>query len=172
MQCTWVLTGCHGRLSKFKWTLAKWRRLGPKNRKKESNPGPPWAAHSSLKTGPPGGSLSERRRQRTPDSAVSFWLGSWQDKATSNSVKRLVQCTPSLMIARGLLPKFHDNCGRLLGVVVARPEAIPVHLPRVHRTNRMRSSENYTCMHMTLNIKRHINFFIRHIIYWKSLSVI
>jgi hypothetical protein len=26
-------------------------------------------------------------------------------------------------------------------------------------------SENYTCMHMTLNIKRHINFLIRHIIY-------
>ena len=34
------------------------------------------------------------------------------------------------------------------------------------------TSENYTCMHMTLNIKRHINFLIRHIIYWKSLSVI
>jgi len=27
------------------------------------------------------------------------------------------------------------------------------------------TSENYTCMHMTLNIKRHINFLIRHIIY-------
>jgi len=27
------------------------------------------------------------------------------------------------------------------------------------------SSENYTCMYMTLNIKRHINFLIRHIIY-------
>jgi len=27
------------------------------------------------------------------------------------------------------------------------------------------ASENYTCMHMTLNIKRHINFLIRHIIY-------
>ena len=26
-------------------------------------------------------------------------------------------------------------------------------------------SENYTCMYMTLNIKRHINFLIRHIIY-------
>jgi len=33
------------------------------------------------------------------------------------------------------------------------------------------TSENYTCMYMTLNIKRHINFLIRHIIYWKSLSV-
>jgi len=27
------------------------------------------------------------------------------------------------------------------------------------------ASENYTCMHMTLNFKRHINFLIRHIIY-------
>ena len=36
----------------------------------------------------------------------------------------------------------------------------------------VKSSENYTCMHMTLNFKRHINFLIRHIIYWKSLSVI
>ena len=34
------------------------------------------------------------------------------------------------------------------------------------------SSENYTCMYMTLNIKRHINLFIRHIIYSKRLSVI
>jgi len=32
------------------------------------------------------------------------------------------------------------------------------------------SSENYTCMYMTLNIKRHINFLIRHIIYQKSLN--
>ena len=32
------------------------------------------------------------------------------------------------------------------------------------------ASENYTCMHMTLYIKRHINFLIRHIIYWKSLT--
>ena len=31
-------------------------------------------------------------------------------------------------------------------------------------------SENYTCMYMTLNVKRHINFLIRHIIYWKSLN--
>jgi len=30
---------------------------------------------------------------------------------------------------------------------------------------RRRASENYTCMHMTLNFKRHINFLIRHIIY-------
>ena len=27
------------------------------------------------------------------------------------------------------------------------------------------ASENYTCIYMTLNIKRHINFLIRHIIY-------
>jgi len=29
----------------------------------------------------------------------------------------------------------------------------------------LKASENYTCMHMTLNIKGHINFLIRHIIY-------
>jgi len=35
----------------------------------------------------------------------------------------------------------------------------------VRHTNKDLASENYTCMHMTLNFKRHINFLIRHIIY-------
>jgi len=42
----------------------------------------------------------------------------------------------------------------------------------INNMARSNSSENYTCMHMTLNIKRHTNFLIRHIIYCKSLSVI
>jgi len=39
----------------------------------------------------------------------------------------------------------------------------------IHMCVCMHTSENYTCMYMTLNIKWHINFLIRHIIYWKSL---
>jgi len=54
--------------------------------------------------------------------------------------------------------------------------AVLVHAPVTNCFAEKRSgvqpSENYMCMHMTLNIKRHINFLIRHIIYWKSLSVI
>jgi len=39
------------------------------------------------------------------------------------------------------------------------------HVTQVCEAHNWETSENYTCMHMTLNIKRHINFLIRHIIY-------
>jgi len=64
---------------------------------------------------------------------------------------------------------------RSISLMTHTYHATCMHVHPSHRWQRREclakcTSENYTCMYLSLNFKRHMIFLIRHITYWKSLN--